>query len=535
MTWTPLRADLVAALRIRRHAVPRSVIEKATERRLAGDWRGACAAANLDVAFELDDVADRFGAELASRLADDLPHFAPDLLRWHLPRAGGGQTTIAPRQVLGLARYGGGARAAALQVVTPRHVHGPQRPRLVVLPWSEETRDWTSAPHMFDARRSGDLLKYCGGGDRAPFFHPDGTPLAPEELPASPPEGGPALHEWAVLAYERGDVEAAFDAVGIDFDLTGDERYPRWLNAATYASAPVAPALLAREIARHPGGPPPLWVAVRPYQELVVRAGGKRTRPLLRPVSRGERAKRAVELPEHRWRRLPDLDLLRAGMATPDELHPLVAAALFPARPPASGPPGMAPPAPTRVRCGGEWHEVMPGGLGLLMPHTAEERRSEAAPPAPGGRVQGCFAVQRMWRRGGGWLPRSLREYRREVFLCVQHGDTEAVLRLLDEGLDPFVRDGRRRTLLHQIHLMDHEALLPRLLGAGLGLEDVDHEKRTPLHVAVGESGSPEVVRALVEAGARTGVRDSHGRSLQKMIKGYGRTELEWLRDEPKR
>ncbi|WP_242907074.1 ankyrin repeat domain-containing protein [Actinomadura terrae] len=533
MTGTS-REALVAALRIRRHAVPRSMIEKATERRLAGDWRGACAAANVDVAFDLADVAGRSGAKVASRLEDDLRHFAPDLLRWHLPRAGGGQTAVAPREVLCLASYGKGSRTAVLQVVAPRHVHGPQRLRLAVLPWPEGARDWTSAPHLFDARRSGDLLRYCGDGDRAPFFHPDGTPLAPDELPASPPEGGPALHEWTALAWERGDVEAAFDAVGIDFDLTGDERYPRWLNAATFASAPVAPALLAREIARHLGGVSPLWVAVRPYQELVVRADGKRARPLLRPVSRKERDRPAVRLAEHRWRRLPDLDLLRAGMVTPEELHPLVTAALFPGHPPASGPPGMVPPGPTRVRCEGEWHEVMSGGHGLLVPHTAEEQQREGALLALGGRTQGCFAVQRSWR-GGGLLPRVLREFRREVFLCVQHGDTEAVLRLLDEGLDPFVRDGRRRTLLHQIHMVDHEVLLPRLLDAGLGLEGTDHENRTPLHVAVGEFGSPEVVRALVEAGARTGVRDVHGRSLAKMIKVYQRTELDWLRDGAQR
>ncbi|MEU6753470.1 hypothetical protein ABZ914_45215, partial [Spirillospora sp. NPDC046719] len=53
-----LRPDEASRLRrIRRYAVPRWMIERAAERRLAGDWRGACAAANVDVDFDLADVA----------------------------------------------------------------------------------------------------------------------------------------------------------------------------------------------------------------------------------------------------------------------------------------------------------------------------------------------------------------------------------------------------------------------------------------------------------------------------------------------
>ncbi|HEX8008318.1 MAG TPA: VWA-like domain-containing protein [Trebonia sp.] len=45
--------------RIRRYAVPRWMIERATERRLTGDWHGACAAANVDVDFGLADSAQQ--------------------------------------------------------------------------------------------------------------------------------------------------------------------------------------------------------------------------------------------------------------------------------------------------------------------------------------------------------------------------------------------------------------------------------------------------------------------------------------------
>ncbi len=45
--------------RVREFAVPPSVIEAATARRLAGDWRGACDAAGFDVEIDLRGLATR--------------------------------------------------------------------------------------------------------------------------------------------------------------------------------------------------------------------------------------------------------------------------------------------------------------------------------------------------------------------------------------------------------------------------------------------------------------------------------------------
>lgn len=73
-------------LRVREFAVPPSMIETATARRSAGDWAGACAAAGIDVDFNLRSVARTHGHDLAARIRADLRHLAPDLLRWHLPR-----------------------------------------------------------------------------------------------------------------------------------------------------------------------------------------------------------------------------------------------------------------------------------------------------------------------------------------------------------------------------------------------------------------------------------------------------------------
>ena len=109
------------------------MIEQATRRRLAGDWRGACAAAHVDVAPDLDYVANTHGAETADRLEEDLWYFAPDLVRWHLPRYLRGRTTLRPGQCVILAGYGGRpVDAPYLYVTTLMMIDGPQRLTLQV-------------------------------------------------------------------------------------------------------------------------------------------------------------------------------------------------------------------------------------------------------------------------------------------------------------------------------------------------------------------------------------------------------------------
>jgi len=178
---------------------------------------------------------------------------------------------------------------------------------------------------------------------------------------------------------------------------------------------------------------------------------------------------------------------------------------------------------------------VRSAGGRLHVPHSAEEERRERAMRALGGPIAGCFAAQQAWTSGTGRLPRDLRDQRREFFSRVQHGDTPGVLALLEAGIDPRVRDALQRTLLHMLHLLDHQRLLPMLLGAGLDLEARDHEGRTPLHVAVG-LGPVDLVRALLDAGARIDVTDSHRMGLPGLIVWEGRMEeLGFLKDAVER
>ncbi|MFB4314250.1 ankyrin repeat domain-containing protein [Actinomadura sp. 21ATH] len=538
------------------------MIERATAHRLDGDWRAACAAADVDVAFTLGGIARDHGTATAGAVAEDLRHLVPDLLRWHLPRAGHGRTTIATHRVVLLADYyepGAmdvtdvycGCECHLLYVETPTLLDGPQRlrlgfgrPRRAAANRPLRTDYWLRPRYLWDSRRSHELLTYSGGGERAPFLHRDGTLLGERELPRrAPGPDDPVAHaEWVTGLMDAGHVEAALDSAGIDVDASVDASP----SLAALARVPLAPTRVL-------GGLPERWPVYglrREETEWELVAPGPRTPGLV--LRRGDRrrpygaglvlhaaggGRRAPALP-HGCLRLPDLDLLRAGMITPEELHPLVRSALFPERPPASGPvgpPEPAPPAAVRVRCRGEWHEVRPDREGLLTPHGRGERDRERALAALSGPVAGCFAAERAWNLGAGRIPRGLREQREELFLRVQHGDTPGVLRLLDEGADAHVRDGRKRTLLHHLHKVDHRELLPRLLMAGLDLEARDHHERTPLHMAVGEHGSEELVRALLAAGARIDVLDHRDLGLRNlirrrnMVRRSGRPELMFL------
>ncbi|WP_067832384.1 ankyrin repeat domain-containing protein [Actinomadura kijaniata] len=484
--------ELASWALVRRYAVPRWMIERATERRLAGDWRGACAAAHIDV--DIDP------ADLTPQIEDDLRHLAPDLLRWHAPRVRYGRAELSPRQGLVLGRYGDAVLCAA----TPLHHDGAQRLRLRLVPADPRPSeadvqrvDWTGLRHLWDARRSAELLAHCGGGDRPPFFHADGTPLAPEELPDRDPGGGdPVRHaEWVGLLHERGALREASAAAGLVFgeaEKTWTWAEERWQRRLTVA--PVDLALLertARSSSRD------LRVDLFWDLSLTVEGGGGvitvfAIDPF--PLPQGP------PLADGLWRRLPDLDLLRAGRITPEELHPLVRDALFPARPPADGPvgpPGPALPVPVAVPCRRRQHGLRFRDGVLEDSHTPRERDRERALRAFGGAPSGCFAVRTAWEDGRGRLPGALLRLRKDLFRRMEHGDTPGVLRLLDAGVDPRVRDRGGRTLLHLVHRVDHEVLLPRLLAAGVDPRSRDHLNRTPAWTVQYAGGPRALVRAL--------------------------------------
>ncbi|MCO4697736.1 ankyrin repeat domain-containing protein [Streptomyces sp. RO-S4] len=529
------------------------MIERATERRHAGDWRGACAAARFDVDIDLAEIAEHCGHDVAAALEDDLRHLVPDLVRWHLPRTLDGWTTLDTDRTVVLARYrpvgaDEGPRATPyLHLTTPKMRQGPQRVTLSFGTLAAEgpvgvfgglTEDWRYARHLWDARHTAALREHAGGPGRLPFFATEGGLLAPDALPSSDPgDGDPAGRaEWVTLLHEKGEIHEAFAAAGIDADLAAPDSGPRWYVGAETSVAVLSldHTRLAREMRRlrDEGAGDRFLMLDHWHSNLLweLKDGGLS----VRVVDPRKSTEKLPFLPETLWRRLPDLDLLRVGGIEPENLHPLVAEALFPGVRPdggVGGPPGPEAPPPVRVRCRGEWHEVgfRPGAL-LRMPHSDEEQQRERALRAFGGAVAGCFAVEQTWSSGDGRLPKALRAQRRDLFLRAQHGDTDGVVQLLDMGVDCRVRDAAGRSLLHVLNLVDHEPLLPRLLAAGLDLEARDSQDKTPLFVAVAEGGSRALVEALLGAGARIDVEDHMEQSLAHVIRRYRRDDLAFLR-----
>ncbi|MET8740516.1 ankyrin repeat domain-containing protein [Streptomyces sp. NPDC004728] len=535
-------------LQARRYAVPRWMIEASAERRAAGDWQGACAAARFDVAFDLPQVSARYGPDVAAALRDDLLGLVPDLVRQYLPRGVDGRSTLVTDLTVVLAGYGvtadaPGATAPYLYLRTPSLVEGPQRISLrfgtvrhgsTPRTRSLDVLDWQACRYLWDARRTGELRARAGGGDRLPFLHADGTPRGADELPVTDPGAGDpvARAEWATLLYRRGRVAESLAAVGIDFDAAAPKTPSRLRTNPETILARLGldvPGLAAEAGRLADLYPVTLLETGDKWRgcallDFTGRGGGRR--PRIGVVER-EAVGDVARLPPAFWQRLPDLELLRAGDVTPGQLHPLVAGALFPGLDTTAGPP--TPPAPVRVRCRGEWHQVAFRDGRLDSPHSPQERQRENALRAFGGAVTGCFAVEHSATSGIGRLPKALRAQLRDLFLRAQHGDTPGVLELLDAGMDPRVRDGARRTLLHVLNLLDHEPLLPRLLAAGLDLEAVDHQNRTPLRVAVAEGGPAELVTALIGAGARIDAVDRAGLPLDRLIRKYRRTDLDFL------
>ncbi|NGO79536.1 hypothetical protein G6045_28355, partial [Streptomyces sp. YC504] len=177
-TRTPAAAGedrLAFWLRVREFAVPPTMIDTATTRRTAGDWAGACAAARVDVDLDLRRLSYAYGRDVARRVRDDLRHFAPDLLRWHLPRIGP-DGLLRPGVTIPLARYETGAPGRRLCLVVrtpPAWADAGQRISLTVwdgsLPDGLHPHPRPSARfrfdlhrHLWDARRAGELGERSG-------------------------------------------------------------------------------------------------------------------------------------------------------------------------------------------------------------------------------------------------------------------------------------------------------------------------------------------------------------------------------------
>ncbi|MFF5230755.1 ankyrin repeat domain-containing protein [Dactylosporangium sp. NPDC000521] len=575
------------------------MVERATERRLAGDWRGACAAAGVDVEVDLPAIGNAHGTEVAERIEDDLGHLVPDLLRWHLPRhpADG---LLRAGLCLPLAVF---PNAYALIARPPQRLDDPQRIRLTF-----ERLDSTAPGKRdhsllllrdrWDSRCTGELMQRCGGTTRLPFFTTTGERRTQPETVAEQAlrldDEGRHAEAWTVAGFElevllfdprwgRERIDPAAFAPGraddelrtsrqavIEQSLSGlrpvhttlpeaARRVAGYISSLRQATPP--PQSKGREGPRYwgPQGEPPrpdpmptdvdehcgLVRIDRPGRCLVLdRLDTPKPRARLVaavPYGQADDDRRRAEIAEFglelaRVPRLPsvlsrrpaELTGLLSGSLRPDQLHPLVHEALFPA--------GTTPATPTarikdrvRIHCTGAIHEVVLRGGAIHIQDSPAEVRRERAVRAFGGQVRGCVAAQDGWRDPAVRMPSQMRGLRRDLMRLVHHGDGPALVAALDAGIDPHVRDERGRTLLHLLPWLLHDdlELLPRLLAAGLDVNARDLNGETPLHPAV-DFGSPALVRALLDAGADPKARSE--RPYPRTAIWTGRLDLEFLR-----
>ncbi|BCY06147.1 ankyrin repeat domain-containing protein [Actinoplanes sp. L3-i22] len=539
------RLALAEWQRIRRYAVPARMIEECAAARARGDWAAACAAGEVDVTFDAESLTTRHGPAVTAVLLEMLAGFAPDLLRWHLPRALGGHTTLATGKDYILAPDGPVEQDTVVLVVrSPVSVLGSQRltlsaSRLGDLLTEADPRESPPqpirlAPHHWDARRAGELRAAAGGSaERLPGFTPAGDPLPAAALGAG--NDAPARVERALLAGQpfAGWHEAGLRLPPDDFPVQADPRSsdPRSPESAVDRRIdpvearwidPWAVAAEARRVAARFGHRTlALWFSYDRLLRLDVDADTVRVTPVTVVWRRNDEMRRLPVLSLEMLGYPVDLELVRSGRLPAGALHPLVRAALFPAAPPAPVAPPPDP-APIRVRCRGEWHPVEHRAGQLRLPlHTADEEQRERALRAFGGTVTGCFAAAQTWTGASGRLPRRLRAHRDDLWLRMLHGGTRTVLELLDAGMDPRIRDGRGRTLLHQVRAFDHARLLPRLLAAGLDVNARDKEGSTPLYLAVVHVWPAGLITALVDAGADPHTPNQDDQSVLGYIDEY--------------
>ncbi|GLY25557.1 hypothetical protein Misp04_52880 [Micromonospora sp. NBRC 101691] len=515
--------------RVRRYAVPAAMVEACAAARAAGDWRAACAAGRIDVAFDLTEVAREHGRARADRVEADLDVLAPDLLRWHLPRVLGGRTGVATHERFVLSTGNGrfDEHDVVLVVDTPKTVDGSQRLRLTVGSALAGDHPVQDLPSVYWSAVAVDGLAGAYGGSpaRLPGFTPDGTRRPFESYATVVDPGDPASRaEVFDRLVADGELVEAWAVAGVDLDPEARDTYHRAHGSERAVLGRLVPLRLDAELARihdrYGVDRVMTWSAGRRV-ELRRRDDGT---VAARFVGYDPRQVNRVRVVGVVHERPVDLDLLWHGLLRPAELHPLVRRALFPAAPAVARDAVLVADRPTAtdaarpdaapseagglrvkvpVRCGGEWHTLVHGD-GRLDPisHTPEEVAGEELLRALGGRSAGCFAAVQAWRGGEGRLPRALRALRRDVLLRIQHGGAAALTALLDAGLDPRMGDGRGGTLLHHLRAVGDVSLVRRLLDAGVPVMAGDRRGRTALHVAVGDGGSPEMVRALLDAGA---------------------------------
>ncbi|GAA3683182.1 hypothetical protein GCM10022267_82490 [Lentzea roselyniae] len=372
---------------VRKFAVPTSMIESATARRVAGDWAGAAAAARVEVDLNLRAVGRTHGTRFAELVRADLRNLAPDLLRWHFPRISP-DGLVRPGLTVSLARYpppDGNGRAVHLVARTPpAWAAAGQRISLALWEPSGPLAEAGHHPHprpdrrfrldlhrhLWDARRTGELRERSGAA----------------QWPTGDDHDGRATHRWMAEA-----------------------------------------ALLLRADGRADGA---VTVRLSSRRRLVLNLDAPKVPP----------HKDLPVMPDAATWVLPDLELLHAGLIDADRLHPLVRSALLPDQPAVAARSPDSTASSRLVDCRGATHRIgVVNGVLVALDHDPDEIRREELLVALGGTGLPCLRAIDTAHRN----PEDLLDVRARL----DHGDLAGALAVVEGllGPDALLLDGALR------------------------------------------------------------------------------------------
>ncbi|GAB6898442.1 hypothetical protein [Kineosporia succinea] len=341
-----------AIVHARRAGVPPSLAEAATAHRLAGDWRGACAAASVDLGAGLR-------GDIPTEILSDLGHFAPDLLRWHLPR-NLPEGTPRPGLVVALAEY-------PHAVLVVRVVRAERLEIDVTTGVSARAAPWRLTGHryLWDASRAHEY-----GLLTADVADASDASDASDVADASGSSGDPVTQ-----AQDAGDFDSAWRLAGFRLAVGGRSREtPHRRQVLT--RMPVDLRRLESERRRLFGES---VVAFRPGGGLAVVLGPGASGVDAYVTTAFEAAGLPV-MPRAAWMRPLDHELLRLGLIGRDDLHPLQGGASRPDD------------GTLAVDCLGAAHRLCRTPSGWVpLDHTGEQIRTELMLARLGAPMTGCF------------------------------------------------------------------------------------------------------------------------------------------------
>jgi hypothetical protein len=366
------------------------MIDAATERRLAGDWRGACAAADVELFINPETVRRRYGAAVAGAIVDDLRTLAPELLRWHLPRRARGPGLLLAGLLIPLADYGGAGGGLTLAAATPSFALDAGQRIVLTLLEARSSGAWLAGESGSSAVLQAVRRRYAARYDlrRYPMFWDAACAPGLRELCDDDAAAGGAT---ILRLQDEGLGAEAWTAAGFRLTLgsprTATEeqrRLEQWLS-----SLPVNLPGLARRVSD--ALPAASEAVIRCGNGALVLSGFNGDRPLAVEVAapRSVRARGVARplIPYAVWSRPLDVDLLRLGLVETRDLHPLVGAA-------------MADSAGQRAAVGG-WRYSTESGIGAQYAEAVDTRTEGSAVVL----VHCGGSLHRVARVGGRWQP----------------------------------------------------------------------------------------------------------------------------------